>query len=144
MRACITSEVRLQHREGRNVNRIHSDHLHPTCASGYRFTLAPANPRLHLYVVPSGALHLSDLYTESGQTLQGSFPAVSKPKFASKPRDLHNALLLHRSLISNCSLKIADFLLIFYKKNRTICHNVAEFLVNCDQIFTKVCRINQI
>ena len=40
-----------------------------------------------------------DLYAESGQTLQGSFSAVSKPNFASKyafessRRDLHNALL---------------------------------------------------
>ena len=44
-------------------------------------------------------VHLRDLYEESGQTLQGSFSAVSKPKFASKyslessRRDLHNALL---------------------------------------------------
>jgi len=42
---------------------------------------------------------LRDLYTESGQTLQGSFSAVSTPIFASKyalessRRDLHNALL---------------------------------------------------
>ena len=42
---------------------------------------------------------LGDLYTESGQTLQGSFSAVSKPIFATKyslessRRDLHNALL---------------------------------------------------
>ena len=42
---------------------------------------------------------LGDLYTESGQTLQGSFSAVSKQNFASKyafessRRDLHNALL---------------------------------------------------
>ena len=41
---------------------------------------------------------LGDLYAESGQTLQGSFSAVSKPNFASKyalessRRDLHNAL----------------------------------------------------
>ena len=41
----------------------------------------------------------NDLYAESGQTLQGSFSAVSKPHFASKyslessRRDLHNALL---------------------------------------------------
>ena len=39
------------------------------------------------------------LYAESGQILQGSFSAVSKPNFASKyslessRRDLHNALL---------------------------------------------------
>ena len=45
------------------------------------------------------AQDLGDLYTESGQTLQGSFSAVSKPNFASKHalessrRDLHNALL---------------------------------------------------
>ena len=43
--------------------------------------------------------YLGDLYTESGQTLQGSFSAVSTPIFASKYalesslRDLHNALL---------------------------------------------------
>ena len=42
---------------------------------------------------------IGDLYTESGQTLQGPSSAVSKPKFASKysletsRRDLHNALL---------------------------------------------------
>ena len=41
----------------------------------------------------------NDPYAESGQTLQGSFSAVSKPNFASKyslessRRDLHNALL---------------------------------------------------
>ena len=29
-----------------------------------------------------GILNLGDLYTESGQTLQGSFSAVSKPNFA--------------------------------------------------------------
>ena len=42
---------------------------------------------------------LGDLYAGSGQTLQGSFSAVSKPNFARKyalessRRDLHNALL---------------------------------------------------
>ena len=42
---------------------------------------------------------LGDLYADSGQTLQGSFSAVSKPKFACKyslkssRRDLHNSLL---------------------------------------------------
>ena len=42
---------------------------------------------------------LRDLYAESGQTLQGSFSAVSKPNFERKyslessRRDLHNALL---------------------------------------------------
>ena len=43
--------------------------------------------------------NLGDLYAESGQSLQGSFSAVSKPNFANKyslessRRDLHNALL---------------------------------------------------
>ena len=43
--------------------------------------------------------NLGDLYTESGQTLQSSFSAVSKPIFATKyslessRRDLQNALL---------------------------------------------------
>ena len=42
---------------------------------------------------------LGDLYTESGQTLEGSFSAVSKPIFATKyslessRRDLHNTIL---------------------------------------------------
>ena len=42
---------------------------------------------------------LGDLYTESGQALQGSFSVESKPTFASKyscessRRDLHNTLL---------------------------------------------------
>ena len=45
------------------------------------------------------AYYLRDLYAESGQTLQGSFSAVSTPIFASQyslessRRDLHNALL---------------------------------------------------
>ena len=49
--------------------------------------------------VSNGKQAARDLYTESGQTLQGSFSAVSKPNFASKhsykssPLDLHNALL---------------------------------------------------
>ena len=48
---------------------------------------------------PTRLWYLGDLYAESGQTLQGSFSAVSKPNFASKyslessRRDLHNALL---------------------------------------------------
>ena len=49
--------------------------------------------------VASKFVYLGDLYAESGQTLQGSFSAVSTPIFASKyalesaRRDLHNALL---------------------------------------------------
>ena len=47
------------------------------------------------------AHNLGDLYAESGQTLQGSFSAVSKPNLQVKTkyslessrRDLHNALL---------------------------------------------------
>ena len=47
----------------------------------------------------AAARNMGDLYAESGQTLQGSFSAVSKPNFPSKysldssRRDLHNALL---------------------------------------------------
>ena len=53
----------------------------------------------NLLFEPDNVGHLGDLYTESGQTLQGSFSAVSKPIFATKyslessRRDLHNALL---------------------------------------------------
>ena len=48
---------------------------------------------------PNASIDLGDLYAESGQSLQGSFSAVSNPNFASKyalessRRDLHNALL---------------------------------------------------
>ena len=57
---------------------------------------------------------LGDLYAESGQTLQGSFSAVSKPNFASKyafessRRHLHNALL--------CTALKSYFLNFFSKK----------------------------
>ena len=56
-------------------------------------------------------LDLGDLYAENGQTLQGSFSAVSKPNFANKyslessRRDLHNALLC-TALESLSNLKI--------------------------------------
>ena len=36
------------------------------------------------YPAERSGRHPEDLYTESGQTLQGLFSAVSKPKFASK------------------------------------------------------------
>ena len=48
----------------------------------------------------------NNLYAESGQTLQGSFSAVSKPTFATKyafesaRRDLHNALFFDRISLS--------------------------------------------
>ena len=53
--------------------------------------------------------------TESGQTLQGSFSAVSKPHFASKyslessRRDLHNALLSTVLQSQNFSQKSSSF-----------------------------------
>ena len=51
--------------------------------------------------------HLGDLCAESGQTLQGSFSAVSKPNFAStyslesSRRDPHNALESNPSMKRN-------------------------------------------
>ena len=63
--------------------------------------------------------HLGDLYTESGQTLQGSFSAVSTPIFASKyalessRRDLHNALLCTVLNAQNCVQKSLKMLPIF-------------------------------
>ena len=63
--------------------------------------------------------HLGNLYTESGQTLQCSFSAVSKPYFASKyalessRRDLHNALLCTVLNAQNFLQKSLKILLIF-------------------------------
>ena len=60
-----------------------------------------------------------DLYTESGQTSQGSFSAVSTPIFASKyalessRRDLHNALLCTVLNAQNFRQKSLKILLIF-------------------------------
>ena len=67
---------------------------------------------------PEVVLHLhdlGDLYVESGQTLQGSFSAVSKPNFANKyslessRRDLHNALLCTVLQSQNFSQKSSTF-----------------------------------
>ena len=67
--------------------------------------------------------HLRDLYAESGQTLQGSFSAVSVPNFASKyslelagklsPRSTQ-CVPLHRSPISKFQPKIVN---IFSRMN---------------------------
>ena len=78
-----------------------------------------------------------DLYTESGQTLQGSFSALSKPNFASKYSlkalaeiytmhsfaPLWNRIPNNRSLISKFSIKILNFLLFF----RKFSHILSEF-----------------
>ena len=62
--------------------------------------------------------HLGDLYTESGQTLQSSFSAVSKPIFATKyslessRRDLQNALIctaLHFQIFRKIAKHFANF-----------------------------------
>ena len=77
------------------------------------FARPPPTPRGCTSAQPSvcARAYLGDLYTESGQTLQGSFSAVSKPNFASTcesfRRDLHNALL--------CTVLNAQF---FVLKNR--------------------------
>ena len=70
-------------------------------------------------------VHLGDLYTESGQTLQGSFSSISKPIFASKyslessRRDLHNTLL--------CTAFQSQ---IFFKNFVEILRNFARFSLN--------------
>ena len=64
-------------------------------------------------------VNLGDLHAESGQTLQGSFSAVSKPNFASiyalesSRRDLHNALLCTVLNAQNFLQKSLKILLIF-------------------------------
>ena len=81
---------------------------------------------MQLLEVRRALQHLGDLYTESSQTLQGSFSAVSKPKFARKyscessRRDLHNALL--------CTALQSRFL---KNKSSRICEIVASFYQNC-------------
>ena len=69
-------------------------------------------------------VNLGDLYTESGQTLQGSFSAVSTPIFASKyalessRQDLHNALLCTVLNAQNFRQKSLKILLIFFTEFR--------------------------
>ena len=67
----------------------------------------------------SSSERMGFLYTESGQTSQGSFSAVSTPIFASKyalessRRDLHNALLCTVLNAQNFRQKSLKILLIF-------------------------------
>ena len=69
--------------------------------------------------------NLGDLYTESGQTLQTSFSAVSKPIFATKyslessRRDLQNALLC-TALHFNFFQKIAKTVANLYRDFATL------------------------
>ena len=86
-------------------------------------------------------LNLGDLYAESGQTLQSSFSAVSKPNFASKfsletsRRDLHNALLCTVLQTQNFSQKSSTFFrdwilnFWFFHFSRQNLHFVLRFLM---------------
>ena len=89
---------------------------------------------------------LGDLYAESGQTLQGSFSAESKPNFASKyslessRRDLHNGLLC--TVISSQIFvqRTVDFFAIFCQfvcqiLLDLICPNFAGILPEFAEIF---------
>ena len=85
--------------------------------------------------------YLGDLYTESGQTLQSSFSAVSKPIFATKyslessRRDLQNALLctaLHFQFFPKNCQNFANF----YRDFATF----AKILQYFDEISLEFCR----
>ena len=71
------------------------------------------------------AVDLGNLYAESGQTLQGSFSAVSKQNFArnysleSSRRDLHNALLCTAQSAKECKGVQADALKEQFGKDQT-------------------------
>ena len=56
------------------------------CACALRTISEYSALEIYMYLYPSlnRRVHLGDLYTESGQTLLGSFSAASKPNFASK------------------------------------------------------------
>ena len=88
-------------------------------------------------LLSQGHPNLGDLYTESGQTLQGSFSAVSKPNFASEyalessRRDLHNALLCTVLNAQNFRQKSLKILLI-------LSPNFAKF-ANFREILPKFC-----
>ena len=77
--------------------RVHIPVLRPVC--GIDYTSRATRSQRVAGVRHALSKNLGDLYVESGQTLQGSCSAVSKPNFASKyslessRRDLHNALL---------------------------------------------------
>ena len=81
------------------------------------------------------------LYTESGQTLQGSFSAVSKPIFASKyslessRRDLHITLLCtalqSQNFVKISAEKLRKFAK-FYQKFHQFCRKFTKF----DEILT--------
>ena len=82
------------------------------------------------------SLNLRDLCTESGQTFQGSFSAVSKPNFASKYSsessrwDLHNARLCTVfGPLSNLNFFVKNCWIFcwFFTKCCKICQNLLNF-----------------
>ena len=89
----------------------------------------------------SAAFAQPRLYTESGQTLKGSFSAVSKPIFASKyslessRRDLHITLLCtalrSQIFVKKFAEKLRNFAK-FYQKFHQFCRKFTEF----DEILT--------
>ena len=101
--------------------------------------------------------HLGDLYTESGQTLQGSFSAVSKPNFASKcscessRRDLNNTLLCTALVESVWELSKLNFLFKniinnfknvskFAESRKKNLINSADAFLNVDAFFSEFCQ----
>ncbi len=85
------------------------------------FARPPPTPRGCTSAQPSvcARAYLGDLYKESGQTLQGSFSAVSKPNFAStcesSRRDLHDVLLCTVLRSQFFNQKFANVFLFFPK-----------------------------
>ena len=100
-------------------------------------------------------MNLRDPYAESGQTLQGSFSAVSKPNFASKYSlelarwkaldEIYKMyILLHRSDLK-ISVEEVVIILVNYLKNENSIHSnfrnfditTAMLLLNFDEIFSE-------
>ena len=117
--------------------------------------LSPAPPALHVSTLASSTQrshrtiaqydYLGDLYTESGQTLQGSFSAVSAPIVASKYaffrifRDLQDAHTFAPLEIENLSKNSSNFLVFCKKfcKNRYFSTLSIEFCSDFDENFSE-------
>ena len=96
-----------------------------------------------------------DLYTENGQTLQGSFSAVSKPQFASKySLELAICWKALAEIYTKHSFAAPLSKLNFLFENRyKVCQNFAKFVklslefvdfrADFYRNFTKSCRINK-
>ena len=93
--------------------------------------------------------NLGDLYAESGQTLQGSFSAVSKPilQVNTRWKALAEIYTMHSfAPLSNLKIFVKNCWIFccFFPKFRKFCQNFAEFSPNLTKFFRDFSKMQHI